>query len=235
MTAAVVLAAGPGTRLGELGARIPKTMIPVAGRPYLEHLATRLTDAGLRPVVVAVHHLAEVIYDHFAGWPEVHVVTAPQKGTAADLLDCLTDVPSETFMVWNGDTIVDVDIASLLAYQAEDPDRGVIVLTRCAGAPNEGAFYVADDGLVLASQEADPPQPIPSTFGWRGSSTGILALTKRLLERFMSHPPASLETSVIPALISEGKLSSWDNGTRYFLDFGTPARLAQLPDHPFGP
>ncbi|WP_370651781.1 NTP transferase domain-containing protein [Frankia sp. Cj3] len=42
MTGAIVLAAGPGTRLGDLGARMPKTMLPVAGRPYLEHLVCRL-------------------------------------------------------------------------------------------------------------------------------------------------------------------------------------------------
>jgi len=68
-TAAVILASGPGTRLGELGGRMPKTMIPVAGRPYLERLATRFLDAGLRPVVVAVHHLADMIRDHFADEP----------------------------------------------------------------------------------------------------------------------------------------------------------------------
>jgi NDP-sugar pyrophosphorylase family protein len=231
--AAVILAGGPGTRLGELGARMPKTMLPVAGRPYLEHLATQLLDAGLRPVVVAVHHLAGMIRDHFADqphWADLVLVMTRQRGTGADLLDCLAQVPTDAFVVWNGDTVVDLDIAALLAFTAQDPDRGVIVLTRRAGVPNQGAFYVADDGIVLASLEATPAPAIPARFAWRGSSTGVLLLTKPLLARFnaSSPPPSSLEKTILPCLVSTRHLRAFDNGTRYFLDFGTPDGLARL-------
>jgi NDP-sugar pyrophosphorylase family protein len=213
---------------------MPKTMLPIAGRLYLEHLATRLLDAGLRPVVVAVHHLAGMIRDHFADarcWPDLVFVTTRQRGTGADLLDCLAHVPTSAFVVWNGDTVVDLDIAALLAFAGQDQDRGVIVLTRRTGVPNESAFYVADDGIVLASLEAAPPPAIPpSKFAWRGSSTGVLLLTKPLLARFASSspPPSSLEKTVLPCLISTRHLRAFDNGTRYFLDFGTPDALAQL-------
>jgi mannose-1-phosphate guanylyltransferase len=109
--AAVVLAAGPGTRLGGLGARMPKAMIEVAGRPYLEHLAGRLLDAGLRPVVIAVHHHDEMIRAHFGAdrrWADLVFVRTRQQGTGADLLGCLQHVPAEVFLVWNGDTVVDL-------------------------------------------------------------------------------------------------------------------------------
>jgi D-glycero-D-manno-heptose 1,7-bisphosphate phosphatase len=232
-TAAVILAGGPGTRLGELGARMPKTMLPVAGRPYLEHLATQLLGAGLRPVVVAVHHLAGMIRDYFADqrrWADLVFVMTRQRGTGADLLGCLAHVPTDAFLVWNGDTVVDLDVAALLAFAGQDPDRGVVVLTRRAGVPNQGAFYVADDGIVLASMEAARPSTIPSRFAWRGSSTGVLLLTKPLLVRFnaSSSPPSSLEKTILPRLVSTRQLRAFDNGTRYFLDFGTPDGLAQL-------
>jgi NDP-sugar pyrophosphorylase family protein len=231
-TAAVILAGGPGTRLGELGARMPKTMLPVAGRPYLEHLTTRLLDAGLRPVVVAVHHLAGMIRGHFADqrrWADLVFVTTGQRGTGADLFDCLPQVPTDGFVVWNGDTLVDLDVAALLAFAAQDPDRGVIVLTRRPGVPNQGAFYVAEDGIVVASLEAAPAPAIPSRFAWRGSSTGVLLLSKPLLARFgSSAPPSSLEKTALPCLISTRHLRAFDNATRYFLDFGTPAGLEQL-------
>jgi len=138
-------------------------------------------------------------------------------------------VPTSTFVVWNGDTVVDLDIAALLRFAAEDPDRGVIVLTRRTGVPNEGAFYVADDATVLASLEAASTPAIPSRFAWRGSSSGVLLLTKPLLERFSSgSPPSSLEKTIVPCLISTRHLRGFDNGTRYFLDFGTPEGLEQL-------
>jgi NDP-sugar pyrophosphorylase family protein len=157
MTAAVVLAAGPGTRLGELGLRLPKAMVPVAGRPHLEHLARFLLGAGLRLVVVAVHHRADVVRRHFAdsrSWPGLVFVTTSQGGTGADLLECLAGMPDEPFVVWNGDTIVD---PTAQERRARD-----------------------------------------------------------------------LEATILPDLIARGLLRAFDNGTRYFLDFGTPERLARL-------
>jgi len=228
---AVVLAGGPGTRLGELGAVTPKTMLPVAGRPYLEHLASRLLAAGVRPVVVGVHHLADMIVSHFADhdrWPDLVFVTTGQGGTGADLLDCLPHIPTDSFIVWNGDTVVSVDLTALLAHARQETSRGVIVLTRRHDVPNRGAFYVADDGTVLASMEAMPTPAAPRRHAWRGSSTGVLVLRRSLLERFRPSPPASLEHTILPALITTGHLHAYDNGTNYFLDFGTPERLAQL-------
>jgi mannose-1-phosphate guanylyltransferase len=206
-------------------------MIEVAGRPYLEHLAGRLLNAGLRPVVIAVHHHDEVIRGHFARdhhWTDLVFVHTGQRGTGADLLGCLPHVPAETFVVWNGDTVVDLELAALLAFAAEDPGCGVVVLTRRAGVANEGAFYVAGDGVVLASLEASPPPALPDTFAWRGSSTGVLVLRKSLLASFGAASPLSLESTVLPSLIAAGRMRAFDNGTRYFLDFGTPAALEQL-------
>jgi mannose-1-phosphate guanylyltransferase len=206
-------------------------MIQVAGRPYLEHLTALLRDAGLRPVVVAVHHHAEMICHHFGRdprWADMAFVTTRQRGTGADLLECLARVPTDAFVVWNGDTVVDLDLRALVAFSEEEPDSGVIVLTRRAGVPNEGAFYVADDGAVLASLEAVPAQASPTEFAWRGSSTGVLLLTKSLLARFRPAPPRSLEATILPALVATRSLRAYDNGTRYFLDFGTPEGLEQL-------
>jgi NDP-sugar pyrophosphorylase family protein len=233
--ASVILAAGPGSRLGELGARMPKAMIHVGGRPNLERLAAQHLDAGLRPVVVAVHHLAGMIRDYFGHetrWADVRFVLTGQRGTGADLLECLRHVTADSFVVCNGDTVVDLDLTSLLAFAVEDRDRGVIVLSRRAGVPNEGAFFVSGDGVVLASLEAVPRQPIPEMFAWRGSSTGMLVLRKSLLAEFCATAPLSLEATVVPTLVAGEHLRAFDNGTRYFLDFGTPDGLEQLNRDP---
>ena len=233
MTAAVVLAAGPGTRLGDLGARMAKTMIPVAGRPYLEHLAGRLLGAGLRPVVVAVHHHADAIFDHFHGHPlsvDLRFVRTEQRGTGADLLQCLDAVPTATFVVWNGDTIVDLDLPDLLSCGERIAGGAVTVLTRRPDAPNHYAWYVDADGTVLATLEAVPTPPAPAEYSWRGSSTGVVLLTKSLLFSYRSHQAPGLYTTMLPSLISRRRVKAYDNGSRYFLDFGTPRALAQI-DH----
>jgi mannose-1-phosphate guanylyltransferase len=233
MIGAVVLAAGPGTRLGDLGARMPKTMVPVAGRPYLEHLVGRLRGAGIRPVVVAVNHHADMIRDHFSdrlSSADLLFVRTSQRGTGADLLECLGALPTAAFVVWNGDTIVDLDLPGLLNYGDQTPGNGVIVLTRCPSVPNQDAWYVAADGTVLASLEAVPPPPRPTDHAWCGSSTGVLLLTKSLLAAYRPDEAPDLYATTLPSLISQRRLKAYDNGIRYFLDFGTPQALAEI-DH----
>jgi NDP-sugar pyrophosphorylase family protein len=186
---------------------------------------------GLRPVVFAVHHHASTIYDHFGSdprWSAVRPVFTSQRGTGTDLLECLEEVPDEPFVVWNGDTIVDLDLRALLAFAEDAPGQAVVVLTRRSGVPNEGAFYVGADRSVLASREAAPPHAMPTTFAWRGSSSGVLVFRKSLLASFNSAMQLSLERDVLPSLVLNRRLCAFDNGMRYVLDFGTREGLAQL-------
>ena len=233
MIGAVVLAGGAGTRLGDLGARMPKTMIPVAGRPYLEHLANQLLGAGLRPVVVAVHHHAEMIREHFSGdlsRADLLFVHTNQRGTGSDLLECLDTVPTDAFIVWNGDTIVELDVPDLLSQGERAAGSAVIVLTRRPDAPNNGAWYVDSESTVIASLEAVPKPAVPVNYAWRGSSTGVLLLTKSLLAAYQAGQAPDLYSSILPSFISRRSLKAYDNGLRYFLDFGTPQALARI-DH----
>jgi mannose-1-phosphate guanylyltransferase len=234
MTGAVVLAAGPGTRLGLLGARVAKTMIPVAGRPFLEHLAGRLLSAGLYPVVVAVNHHADTIVRHFADHPlsyGLQFVHTDQRGTGADLGQCLSALHTPDFVVWNGDTIADIDLTKFCARARAQKSRAVIALTRRTDVPNRGAWFVRDDGTISATLEARLRPPPPTDHTWRGSSTGIVHLNKeQLLNRFGPTLPAGLYSEILPALATDRLLYAFDNGHRYFIDFGTRAALVRL-DH----
>lgn len=233
MTGAVVLAAGPGTRLGALGVRTAKTMITVSGRPFLEHLAGRLLGAGVYPVVVAVNHHEDAILDHFAKHPfaaGLRFVHTDQRGTGADLLQCLDSFGDEGFVVWNGDTVVDIDLAAFL-HQVGRSDRAVISLSRRPDLPNRDAWFVGADGGVLATLEAEPGPAPPEMYAWRGSSTGVVHLTARRLRPFRGSDSCAapdLYAGILPALAARGELAAHDNGCRYVVDFGTRSGLAGL-------
>ena len=62
---ALIMAGGFGTRLMPLTQDTPKPMLPVGGRPLLEHTVERLTAAGVRQVNISTHYLPEKIMDHF--------------------------------------------------------------------------------------------------------------------------------------------------------------------------
>lgn len=60
---AMIFAAGLGTRLKPLTDHMPKALVPVAGRPMLEHVILKLKEAGFTELVINIHHFGEQIID----------------------------------------------------------------------------------------------------------------------------------------------------------------------------
>lgn len=116
---ACILAGGLGTRLRPLTDALPKPMVPVAGKPFLEHQLAALAGAGVRDFVLAVRYHWESIRDHFGdgsafGWRVRYSVEPEPLGTGGALAHALPLLP-ERFLVLNGDTYLDLDWAAFLA------------------------------------------------------------------------------------------------------------------------
>ena len=65
---AVILSAGLGTRMRPLTLKTPKPLLPLVGRPILAHVLERLSDAGVRQIIVNAHYLADQIEEWFLGF-----------------------------------------------------------------------------------------------------------------------------------------------------------------------
>jgi len=124
------MAGGKGTRIAGLYSDIPKPMIPVAGRPVLEHQLNVLKAQGLTEVILCIGHLGHIIREHFGNgsalgmqitYAEEHV----PLGTAGALF-YLRDILTEDFLLLNGDLIFDIDIARFADYHREH--RGLATL-----------------------------------------------------------------------------------------------------------
>jgi dTDP-glucose pyrophosphorylase len=119
---AVVMAGGTGARLQPLTDETPKPMLPVGGRPLLEHIIARLKQADIHDISISTNYLAEQIEDHF-GQGEEHDVNIrylseeEPRGTAGAL--ALMASPGSTVLVMNGDILTNVDFAAMLAFHRE--------------------------------------------------------------------------------------------------------------------
>jgi NDP-sugar pyrophosphorylase family protein len=117
---AVLMAGGRGQRLRPLTERIPKPMIPVAGRPILERLVLHLVGAGIRRIFISINYLGHMIREHFGdgrtfGCRIEYLRETTPLGTGG-ALSLLPERPSEPLLVVNGDLITQVGIDEFLAF-----------------------------------------------------------------------------------------------------------------------
>jgi NDP-sugar pyrophosphorylase family protein len=106
-TKAVILAAGRGTRMGALTEDLPKPMLPIAGRPMLEHIVHRLQQAALSQILIVVGYRRELIEEHFrAGFEGISfAVQENAEGTAKALLLAREFAGPDGFLLTYGDII----------------------------------------------------------------------------------------------------------------------------------
>ena len=118
----VVMAGGQGTRLRPHTENCPKPLLPVAGKPMLEHIIERARAEGFRHFVLAIHYLGHMIEDYFGDgsrW-QVRIDYLREKtplGTAG-ALGLLEPRPAATFLVSNGDVLTDIRYGELLDFHS---------------------------------------------------------------------------------------------------------------------
>lgn len=116
----VIMAGGKGVRLRPYTENCPKPMLPVAGRPMLEHIIERAKAEGFRHFVLAVHYLGHVIEDYFGKGERIGVkIDYLRENTplgTAGALSLLNPLPEQAFVVTNGDVITDIKYGELLDF-----------------------------------------------------------------------------------------------------------------------
>ena len=113
---AVILTAGEGKRLRPITTSIPKPMIPLIGKPILEHTIIGLKEAGIDHFILIVGYKEETIRNHFDRFSddfnlEIEYVTQKEfLGTAHAVAQAKNSIKDEPFLIANGDIFVDSEI-----------------------------------------------------------------------------------------------------------------------------
>lgn len=150
MRAAMILAAGLGTRLRPLTEELPKPLVPVGDRSMLRHVAARLAAAGVERVVMNVHHQAEAFTEGVLAelpLPLAIVREAALLGTGGGVANARAALGEGDVIVWNGDILADVDVSAVLVAHAATMALATLVYApRAAG---EGTVGVGSTGEVV--------------------------------------------------------------------------------------
>jgi len=161
---AMILAAGFGLRMRPLTDHVPKPLIPVAGRPLLDHVLDKLAAAGVTEAVVNVHYLPDQIIDHVASRPRPRVIISDERdqvlGTGGGVVKALPLLGAEPFFHVNSDTMWIDGVQSNLARLADafDPARMDILLLMAPTASSigyggRGDYAMLPDGALRKRRE----------------------------------------------------------------------------------
>jgi len=214
---AFVLAGGLGTRIAGLFPDLPKSMIPIAGRPFIDRLIERLHGFE---IVLCAGHQASALVDHVKGSGVRVVVEETPLGTAGALAFARRAVEheDETFLALNGDTFAEFEPDALLALHRSLDADATLACYEVPEAAARGTVEPGDDGRLARFREKATRGP-----GW--VSGGVYALEPRALASVPVGRATSLEVDVFPALLAAGRtLGAW-RAPGGFWDMGTPEGL----------
>ena len=147
---AIVLAAGRGTRMGSLTAAVPKPLLPLQGRPIVEHILTGLRDANIRDVVVVTGYRGEQIEARLGGGEALHLRVTYRRqvraeGTARALLLAADATPDAPFLLSWGDIVVQPEPYSALIEEYRRVPCDVLLSVNTTPDPWRGAAVYVDD------------------------------------------------------------------------------------------
>jgi len=225
---AVILMGGKGTRLNSLYPQLPKALVPIAGKPFIEWQIGWLRRDRVVDIHLACGHLAHQVREWVAHAPIVPPPTFSQEpqplGTGGGLKYVEPFLQTDPFLVLNGDSLTpNLDFSAMLqTWQAEQP-VALIAVTHIHEAGRYGTVEFDEAGRITAFKEKASRDG-----GW--INAGVYIARKALFDLIDPDRPVSLETEVFPALVERG-LARVHPTSPPVLDMGTPDGIRALDSY----
>ena len=219
------MSGGRGTRISELFPDIPKPLIPICGKPVLEHEIQCLREQGFTDLTLTVSHMAEKIINYFGDGTKlgVHIeyfVEDKPLGNAGALFK-LKDKLTEDFLLLNADSVFNIDFNRFVAFHKEHN-----ALATLFTHPNDHPY---DSGLIIAdvnksvqkwlTKEDERPRYYKNRV-----NAGLHIISPKLLENDIDLPKIDLDRHLLKPLAGTGKMFCYDS-PEYVKDMGTPERF----------
>lgn len=221
---AVILIGGEGTRLRPLTLKIPKAMVPILNKPFLVHLLEYLRSHGVDEVILALGYMPDPIQSHLGdgealGVKLVYSVEDQPLGTAGavKLAEAHLD---ETFLVFNGDIITEIDLTEMIKRHRKAQPRASIALTPVEDPTAFGVVETYSSGMVHRFVEKPSKDEVTTNM----INAGIYVLEPEVLNDVPAGEKCMFENWVFPRLLERGeKMLSYPSHA-YWIDIGTPEK-----------
>lgn len=224
----LIMAGGKGTRIASVASDIPKPMIPVAGKPVLEHEIECLCGQGVTDLIITVSHLGHIITNYFGDGSKfgVHIeyfVEETPLGNAGALLR-LKEQLTEDFLLLNADAVFDIDFNRFVGFHRKHGGLATLFTH-----PNNHPY---DSGLIVADEAGRVTRWLTKEDDRKGYyrnrvNAGLHVLSPKLLDQVFDTPKVDLDRQILKPLAGTGEMYVYDS-PEYVRDMGTPERYAAV-------
>ena len=229
------MAGGKGTRIADISGDIPKSMIPICGKPILEYQLDCLRKNNLTDITLVIGHLGQHIKEYFNdgsrfGCRISYYTETEPLGTGGALYK-LENLP-EDFILINGDIIFDMDFSRMISFHKEKKAMATLAV-HPNDHPFDSALLITDnDNRVIKWMNKEESR----IYYKNQVNAGIHILSKKLLsyikpekdkvdlDRDMLKPSIKKETK---EETKEGEIFAYHT-PEYIKDMGTPERFSQV-------
>jgi mannose-1-phosphate guanylyltransferase / phosphomannomutase len=201
---AVVMAGGHGTRLRPLTANQPKPMLPIMGRPMMDHILRLLREHDFTEVVATVQFLGTVIRNYFGDGSDLGLSLAyatedEPLGTAGSVKNA-EHVLDDTFLVISGDAVTDIDLSKVVQFHRERGAAVTVTLKHVEDPLEFGIVITGEDGRVERFLEKP---------GWGEVfsdtiNTGIYVVEPEVLAHVPTGEEFDFSKDLFPLLLEKG-------------------------------
>jgi mannose-1-phosphate guanylyltransferase / phosphomannomutase len=202
---AVVIAGGEGTRLRPLTSNQPKPMVPIVGKPCIEHILELLKEHGFDEVIITLAFLPQAIRGYFGtgetlGIEVGYSVEETPLGTAGSVR-LASDRLDDTFLVISGDALCDFDLSALVSFHQEKGAAATIGLKSVENPLEFGIVVTDDDGRIERFLE----KPSWSQVFSDTINTGVYVLEPEVLRHVPDDRPFDFSKELFPLLLEMGR------------------------------
>src|SRR3989344_3247372 len=222
---ALILAGGFGTRLKEVAGDVPKPMVMIAGKPFLEHQLLYLKDQEIEDIIIAVYHMSNKIKSYFGdgsrwGLDITYSEEEYPLGTAGAIKKAEKYL-NDTFLVLNGDSYSQIDIKKLLEFHKSKKSNFTISLTKSNNAGHYGSVVL--DGSKVRDF-IEKKESLNSFV-----STGFYMFEPIIFNFMEPDKNISIEKEIFPRLAKQDSLYGYIH-EGYFMDIGRPETYSKFKE-----
>lgn len=226
---AMIFAAGYGNRLRPLTERLPKALVPVAGRPMIEYPLLLLKHHGIEEIIINLHHLGEQVEQHLKDGRRFGLKIRYSReekllDTGGGLLKAKSFFADGTFLVVNCDVITNVPLDDVIAYHREKHAVATLVLRPDPRAEDYGTIECAPDGRIRRFLAFRLPQAGTAALKKR-MFTGVQVLEPKVFEYMVPDMAFSITKVTYPSMLLKGEPLYGFDFHGFWQDLGTPERI----------